>query len=158
MLNNRNSFQFSPLMGFIMLVITLVMIYFLVKGLFFIASWVMPILAIATLFIDYKVYLDYGKFVVDLFKNNWVMGIGVGILSVALMPFLILYLFAKALLLRKFKNGRADQMWEEKKVSDEYIEFEEVQDDDIPIIELPKLKPKIKEAPKKDNSYDEYFE
>ncbi len=158
MLNNRKSVNFNPFSGIIMTVITLVMIYFIFKGLFALASWIMPVLAIATLFINYHVYLDFGKFIRNLFMDNWVLGIGAVLLSIMLMPFLIVYLFSKALLLKKFDNSKAESFWNTKKndiPDDEYVDFEEVEDDEAVRIELPPIDPKVKRS--EDNSYDEFF-
>ncbi len=138
-----------------MLVLTIVIIYFLIKGLFYLASWAMPILAILTLVLNYRVYLDYGKFIQRVFQENWVFGIGLVLLSITLMPFLILYLFSKAILTRKLENKDVKDFWDKKKDGgDEYVEFEEVNDEPT-IIELPKLDKKIKD--RQGNDYDDYF-
>ncbi len=157
MLNQRKNYRANPLMGVLTLVISIVIIYFLVKGLFYLASWAMPILAIATLIINHNVYLDFGKFISNIFKENWVLGIGAVLLTLALLPFVVFYLFGKAMMLRKIDNSKAESIWNKKEEKDdEYLEFEEIVDEEPTIIELPDVG-EVKNKKRDDNSYDEFF-
>lgn len=155
MLNQRNTFRVSPLMGLIMFILFMVFIYMMIKGLFALASYIMPVLVIATLLIDYKVYMNYGKFLIDLFQKSFVTGILGSALTFFLFPLVILFLFTKAIFTRfVLKSVKKNPIFQEQKSEDEYIEFEEVEDEEVPFIELPPVEPK---SNPKDNPYDGYF-
>jgi hypothetical protein len=165
MLNQKNTFKISPLMGLIMVILFSILAYMMVKGLFALASWAMPVLAIATLIIDYKVYVTFGKFLIDLLKKNIIMGlVGVAMTFIA-FPFVILYLFSKAVIKKyAMKSIKENPFFQEKTVNDDgylnngdYIEYEEVDDEpgNTPIIELPPVQQKMKKE--EENPFDDYF-
>ena len=77
MSTSRSPFERSPLSGIAGFVVALVVIYILFK----IVGWfvsilymVAPIIFIASLIIDHKVFLGYAKTLQRLFKRNWIMG------------------------------------------------------------------------------------
>ncbi|MBP6566265.1 MAG: hypothetical protein KA270_03800, partial [Saprospiraceae bacterium] len=72
-------------------------LFFLAKGVFWLLSWVAPILLIITLIIDYTVVTDFFKFVWKLLKENTIMGILAVLLVVFGYPIVAGYLFFKAL-------------------------------------------------------------
>lgn len=158
MLNQRNSFKVSPLMGLILLGLVLFFIYIIFKGLFALASTIMPVLAIATIFIDYKVYVSFGKTLVNLLKSNILLGLGAVALTFIAFPLVILFLFSKALIKRfALKSVKDNPLFQEKKHEDEYLDYEEieVEAEDIPMIELPPVEPKKAKTEK--NPFDDYF-
>lgn len=166
MLNQRNTFKVSPLMGLIMVILFSILVYMLVKGLFALASWAMPVLAIATLIIDYKVYVNFGKFLIELLKKNLVMGLAGVALTFIAFPFVILFLFSKAVFVKyAMKSIKDNPIFKERKISDDgyisddedYIEYEEIDDEpaNTPRIELPPIEPKMKKEEK--NPFDDYF-
>jgi len=61
---------FRSVIGIVFLVLAVMAIFWLVKGVFTILSWLMPVLFIATLIIDHKVVINYGKWIGGLLKNN----------------------------------------------------------------------------------------
>lgn len=164
MLNQRNSFKVSPLMGLIMVILFAILVYMLIKGLFALASWAMPILAIATLIIDYKVYVTFGKFLVELFKKNVIMGLAGVVLTFVAFPFVILYLFSKAIIKKyAMKSIKDNPIFKERNKDgsynsdEEYIDYEEVDEEpgNMTRIELPPVEPKAKKEEK--NPFDDYF-
>ena len=86
----------------------------------------MPVLAVATLFIDYKVYTSYGKSLVNLFKKSWGWGLTASGLTVLLMPLVILFLFSKSLMTRFLLKGVKDHSMFQERKEGEYIEYTEV--------------------------------
>ena len=79
----------------------LIVLYVLAKAAFNLILWIAPFLFIATLFIDYKVVLDYGKWVLGLFKMNPLYGIGASVVTFFVFPVVAFFLFGKALLKKK---------------------------------------------------------
>lgn len=133
-------------------------LFFLAKGVFWLLSWVAPILFIITLIIDYTVVRDFFVFVWKLLNENTLMGVLAVLLVFFGYPIVSGYLFFKALGKRSLKK-----VYEKvEKEQNTYTEFEEVVEDDT-FLELPPLH-KRPEAPKQDrshpsssNQYDDMF-
>jgi hypothetical protein len=127
-------------------------LFFLAKGLFWILSWVAPVLLIITLIIDHQVVVDFLKFVWKLLRENTLMGVLAVLLIFFGYPIVSGYLFFKALGKRSIKNV----IDKAEKENNTYAEYEEVVEDDS-FLELPPLKKP--EAPKqpKSNEYDDMF-
>jgi len=128
-------------------------LFFLAKGVFWLLSWVAPILLIITLILDYTVVIDFFKFVWKLLKEKTVMGILAVLLVVFGYPIVAGYLFFKALGKRTIKKA-FEKVKKEKNI---FTDYEEVVEEDN-FLELPPLN-KRPEAPKqsKSNEYDDMF-
>ncbi len=141
----------------------LIILYILAKAAFNLILWIAPFLFLATLVIDYKVVVDYGKWILGLFKVNPLYGIGASAVTFFVFPVVAFFLFGKALLKKKIGSMK-EQL--DKKVNGEYTEYEEVPEDFVPdgetlinkddLIELPPIKPKVKQAQPKSNKSNEY--
>lgn len=123
-------------------IISLIILVMMVVGFFILARFVFKILAIlapflliAALIMDYRVVLGYGRWLVDLVRRNPVLGVAAVILSFVAFPLVAAFLAAKAVLGR---NVRQAQQAHERRLKDEYVDFEIV--DDLPL-ELPELTP-----------------
>lgn len=143
----------------IILTVFFAALFFLAKGVFWVLSWVAPILLIVTLILDYKIVLDFLNFVWKLLKENTIMGIVAVLLTVVGYPVVAGYLFFKALGKRSIKKV----MENVEKEKSTYTDYEEVVEDDS-FLELPPLnKPQTKytsspEQPQsKSNDYDDMF-
>lgn len=144
--------SFGPIIG---LVLLFVLLYFVAKGVFTILSWVAPLLLIATAIIDYKVILDYGKFIFKLLKDNPIMGIVGIVLTVVGFPVVSGFLFFRALARRTIKS-KVEQIKQQRE--GEYTEYEEVKEDEEDFLKLPpieKPKPQNRAA---DNEYEDLFD
>ena len=144
-------------------IIALIVLFYAAKIAFNIIYWIAPILLIATLFIDHKVFINYGKWIVNLFKSNPLYGIGAGVLTAVAYPVVSIALFLKALLNKKIKEVKSQ--FEEKREG-EYVEYEEVPSEPIAKqrpqrteerIELPPIKEKIKQTKSSKNEYEDLF-
>lgn len=147
----------SPL-GFLgpllILAVFFTVLFFLAKGMFWLLSWVAPILLIITLILDYTVVTDFFKFIWKLLKENTIMGILSVFLVIFGYPVVAGYLFFKAIGKRSLKKAY-EKVEKEKNT---FTEYEEVTKDDDSFLELPPLH-KRPEAHKqsKSNEYDEMF-
>lgn len=147
----------SPL-GFLgpllILAVFFTVLFFLAKGMFWLLSWVAPILLIITLILDYTVVTDFFKFIWKLLKENTIMGILSVFLVIFGYPVVAGFLFFKAIGKRSLKNAY-EKVEKEKNT---FTEYEEVTKDDDSFLELPPLH-KRPEAHKqsKSNEYDEMF-
>lgn len=146
----RSSTSFTGgLLGIVMLIGLLMVVWFTVKGIFSILSFVAPILFIVTLFLKRSVVVDYGKFIVDTFKQNAGMGLLYGIGTFVGFPLVVAYLFVKALMLYQVEKrfGKKEPKYAE------YEEVEEQEVDDEDFLDLPEIE---KSEPIKRSSGNEY--
>ena len=140
----------NSLGGIILLVLVFVGLYFIAKGIFTLLSWLAPVFLIATIFINYKVLINYGLWVISLLKKNPLMGVGMILLTIFGFPIIAGFLFAKALLYRKV--GQIKQQHEGNKQG-ELIDYEEIKDEPTQTLELPQMEPR-----KPRNDYEQLFD
>ena len=139
----------------ISLVLFFVMLYFLAKGLFTILSWVAPVLLIGALVVDYKVVVDYGKFILKLLKDNPLMGIVGIVLTIVGFPVVSGFLFFKALARRTIKKKFGEAAGRKKEVFTEYEEVVEEED----FLKLPQQeKVTVKRSSGESNEYEDLFD
>jgi cytochrome b subunit of formate dehydrogenase len=145
---------FNSITSIIILVLFFMALYFIAKSVFTILAWIAPVLLIGALIIDYKVVLNYGKWIVNLLKKNILMGIGAGLLTFFGFPVIAGFLFVKALLSKKVNSMKQEV---ERRQQGEFVDYEEL--DSTPI-ELPKIeeKPRPKQKLPRDDNYDQFFE
>ncbi len=151
--NRRNNFNFnnrvegnpfSSITSVLFLVLAFVALYFIATGIFKILAWLAPVMLIATLIIDYKVVVNYGKWIVSLLSRNPLMGIGAILLTFFGFPIVAGFLLGKALV--KKKVGKMTQEFQ-KRQEGEYTDFEEV-DSRPSVLDLPSMEPR--------HDYNEY--
>lgn len=153
----------NPIVGVIGLVLILIVVYYLIQGLFWVLGIIAPILLILTFFIDRKVIIDYGKWVLNLFKTKWYLGLGAGAMTFFGFPFVSAFLFGKALLKKKVAGmGLGGE--EARTSNDTFTEYEEVESEiSYEEVELPEQDldlPEIEEnlnTLDDDNAYDNLF-
>ena len=144
---------FSSIFSILTLVLVFVGLFFIARGIFTILAWLAPILIVLTVFIDYKVILNYGKWLLNLLRKDLLIGIGGILLTVFGFPIIAGFLFGKALLNRRMR--KMNQMYEEEN-SDEFIEYEEIQEEESAPLELPTLE-KEERKEKQSNDYEQLF-
>jgi len=160
----------SPIGGIgsiLFMVFFFIALYYIATGIFKLLLWVAPLLFIVTLFIDYKVIVDYGKWLLNLTKRNPVMGAIAILLSIGFYPVLAFFLLGKAFFKKKVKEVAAQfeeatgaSMNGTKHREEEFVDYEDVTDEKEVKLELPPLqKPEPRRnKPNKDNEYDSFFE
>jgi len=144
--------SFGPIIA---LVLFFVLLYFVAKGVFTILSWVAPILLLATLVIDYKVVVDYFKFIGKLLKDNVLLGLAAIVLTIVGFPVVSGFLFFKAMA-RRAINSKMEEV--QKKREGEFVEYEEIEDSED-FLKLPEAEPVRNTRTAKDNNeYEDLFE
>ena len=182
-MTQRTSNPFGSIGSIIMLALVFILLYYLVSGIFWILSWVAPVLLLITLVIDHKVVTDFGKWTINLFSKNWLYALGtIGVLAAlsfiggpnlitgVIFPTIASFLFGKAIFKRKFKQ-LADRVQNQTSGPVQDVEYEDLTEDadfeDVTPLELPEtldleeIPPKkpIQETRGKDgNNYDNFFE
>jgi len=170
MQRNNSQFRISGL-NIVIALLAFFFIFYLfsmaVKFLWQLAFLLMPVLLIATFFLDRSSITNYIKRIGKIYKANKTTGLIAGGLSVLGSPLITLFLFGKAMLFRKFKKASEKQQGEQTSKFGEYIDYEEVDTSFKRLInERPKRQEpiEIKETPKerpskKDNNpYDSLWE
>jgi hypothetical protein len=128
-------------------------------GLFYLASfvlkilyWVAPVLFIASLIIDHKVFLGYFGWISKLLKRNLLVGIGSIFLSLFFFPFVSLFLLGSALFKKKIREAEQDAV---RRRDGDLIDYEEVDTESLELPRLEKREPPRSDDPK--GKYDEFF-
>jgi hypothetical protein len=134
MSNNQFSFRGNGLYGIIATVLFLIALYYIAKGVFWLLTWLSPVLLVATLVIDYQVVVDYLKMLWNMILRTPIMGILAAILSVLGFPIVVVFLFGRAWFgyyIRKKQREQAaffQKFKEQKEQQEEFVSYEEVID------------------------------
>ena len=168
MSNKNYQYRFGGPLNWIIAIVAIMLVFFLitqlVKILWWLAAALMPILLIATLIINRNVVFDFVKSIGRLYKTNLPMGIIATILTVVGSPFVVLFLFGKAMLVRKIDKFKKEAEVENENKFGEYIQYEEVDSFTKLLNEQKKQEQKIRieiDPPKEDrnnNPYDKLWE
>ncbi len=145
-------FRIDSIAGMLLMVAFFIGIFFLLRGLFWVLSWVAPVLLLAAFIIDRTVVINYGKWLIKTVKNNPLLGI-IAILFTAIGYTVVFpFLFAKALFKKKIKN--ATRQYENNQQGElvEYEELDNASSDEKPL-EMPPLKKKEQRG-----EYDQLFD
>lgn len=161
-MSQRTRNPLGPVVSIVMLALLVMGIYFVIKGVFWVLYWIFPALLIATLIIDRQVIIDYVMWIVNAVKKkNWVLFLGATFMTVIAFPLVAAFLFGKAMLKRKVKQVTKRF---EQPTQGEFVEFEEIPEEEPEILELPDLsqRPVRKKEPIKQpdprNDYEDLFE
>jgi len=165
MANQKKGFNIINLIPVILMLIAVFMIVgYVASGIYQILEFIALGLFLITLGLDLaygrKVILGFAKTLINLVRKNPLMGIIAIGLTFFFHPLVALFLFGKAMLLRKVGNLKKDF---ETRQEGQYAEYEEVEtnyeempDDKTKLIELPPLREKPKEERR--NDYEDLFE
>jgi uncharacterized integral membrane protein len=148
-----SGFRFDGITGVLILVGFFVAMYFIVKYTLIALAFVAPLMLIATLIIDHSVVVNYLKWIGSTLKTNLPLGIGAILFTVFGYALVFPFLFAKALLKKKFKQ--AHQQFENERQG-ELIDFEEIESKPNPNKEKPLELPQLKKQTK-GSDYDQLF-
>lgn len=135
-------------------IIGLIILFWLAKGVFYILNIAAPFLLIITLIMNYKVVLGFGSWLLDLLKKDIIVGLLASVGTVVFFPVVSAYLFGKMLLLRKVNKMKSDYIDQSYNIKDDYTSYEEVDEIEIPPLELPKKFENLN----KPNNYDKFFD
>ncbi len=128
-------------------------LFFVAKGLFWVLKWIAPVLLIATLIINYKVVTEYLQYIWRKLKEDPLIGLFFLILTVLGHPFVIGYLFFKALGIRSIKKAYERV----EKEQNTFTEFEEIVEEGN-FLELPTLEKEPEPQSRSESErYDELF-
>lgn len=165
MANQNKGFNIINLIpAILMLVAVFIAVGYIASGIYQILEFIALGLFLITLGLDIaygrQVVLGFAKTLLNLLRRNPLMGVIAIGLTFFFHPLVALFLFGKAMLLRKVGNLKKDF---ETRQQGQYTEYEEVEVDyeDVPdqkpnLIELPPLREKPKQGRR--NDYEDLFE
>ena len=149
-MQNQRNFKLSlnGIVGLVTIIAIFVLLFFVARGIFQLLSLLAPVLLIGALIIHYRTVVNFGKFLVNLFKRNILGGIAAVVLIVLGFPVVAGFLFGKSLLDRKIlKLTQAHHQ------QDEFVEYEDVTGQDEARLELKSLPKDVTQS-----EYDDLFE
>ena len=163
MANQNKGFNIVNLIpAILMLIAVFIAVGYIASGIYQILEFIAFGLFLITLGLDIaygrKVILGFAKTLISLVRKNPLFGIAAIGLTFIFHPLVALFLFGKAMLLRKVDNLKKDFETHQQGQYTEYVEVktnnEEIQKEEPKLIELPPLK----EKQKRGNDYDDLFE
>lgn len=123
----QNSTSLSPWVSVLVLLALLTAFFFVAQYIYKFLFYISPLVIIATLILDYKVFVNYGRLVMAFMKQNVVVGISMIVLSAFLFPVISVFLLGKAILKRKINKMEAKIREEENT----FTNYEEVDNNTV---------------------------
>lgn len=152
MTNQRNNSGFpnsvNAIIGIVGMVLALFLMLYLARIIYRLMWFVSPIFIIGALIVDRKVVINFGKWLIGLYKQNTVYGIGASVLTAFAFPLVSLFLLGRAFFSKKVREMNEEQ---ELKRKGEYVDFEELDSKPLELRELDK------QEEKKDSDYENLF-
>jgi hypothetical protein len=155
---------FGSIISLLMIIGVFIVLFFMVSGFIKLLYLVAPVLLIATLLINYRLVADYVLGVFETFQTDILMGIVKVLFSVFCYPFVIGWLFAKAMFYRKVIKLQKDleqQMGtlHETQHNTQFTDYEEISSD-LNTDKTPEKTPEkpiiIESPPKQDPLRDDF--
>jgi hypothetical protein len=135
---NHQFRQISPLYllaGLAFIVLLFAGLFFVAQGIFLILMYLTPVFLIATLLLDYKVLINYGKWLVQKFSQNALSGISWSLITLFGFPVVSAILCFRAWSSYQLKNTKTD---DHEAQQGEYIDYEIVEEkEEIEYIDNP---------------------
>jgi hypothetical protein len=136
MQNSNFSFKGTGLYSLIAGILLFIALFYIAKGVFWVLTWLSPVLLIATLVLDYKVVTDYLLMLWNMILRSPISGILFTAISFVAFPITALYLFGRAWFgyyIRKKTRENASffQQFQEnakQQESEEFVSYEEIKD------------------------------
>jgi hypothetical protein len=129
MTNTNFTFKGGGLYGFIVTVILLIVLFYVAKGIFWVLTWLSPVLLIATLVLDYSVVTNYLKMLWGMITRTPIWGILVSVISFFAFPVVIMFLFGRAWFgyyVRKKTKEYKTQDTQMGSENEEFVAYEEI--------------------------------
>ncbi len=123
---------FSNLISILIAIGVLVALFFLARAVFSVLAWIAPVLLLLALIINYRTVVNFGKWLWELLLRSPLMGVLAILLTFVGFPVVAAFLFGKS-----FIDRRMRRYMQEQGMIDEYIDYEEVPDENP--LTLPEL-------------------
>jgi hypothetical protein len=131
--NNRQGSPFNTIIGIVAMVLGLLFLLFLARFIFRILWYISPLILIGALIVDYKGVINFGKWIIALYKRDTILGVVSTILTIFGFPLVAGFLLGKGLFKKRAREIRQEQT---RRREGEFVDFEEL---DSKPLELPEL-------------------
>lgn len=121
--SSRSDNPWKAIIGVAVIVVFLVGLFMLARFVFRLLAFLSPLMLIAALIIDYKVVIDYFKWIRNTFRRDAIAGVIIAILSVFGFPVLSAYFLGRALLKKQIKKAKTEY---ERRRDGDLVEYEEL--------------------------------
>ena len=157
MMKNKREINISTntIMGMLAMFVMLVALFYAAKFVFNLLWWIAPVLLIATLIIDHKVFLGYINWIIRMVKKSPLVGIGAILLSIFGFPVVSALLFGRALLGRNLKKFKAEH---ERRTKGEFVEYEELDSEPLILPDIEEPRPKQERKAQANDDYEQLFD
>lgn len=115
-------------------IVSIVLLYFIARGLYYILYWAAPALFILSLIINWRAVADTGTSFLEMLRRNPIAAILWGAACVLLFPFFSLYLFVKSIgykrlqaMQREFDPGGGQNDPFRQRREGDFVDFEELE-------------------------------
>lgn len=133
-----------------------IVMFYLLRGIFIILSWIAPVLLVAAFIIKRSVVINYVKWLLKTLKQNPLLGILAIVLSLLGYMLVFPYLFLKALFVKRVEDMHQAHL---RQTQGELVDYEELDsnifEEETGFNELP---PVDRPAKKKDSDYQQLFD
>jgi hypothetical protein len=120
----------NPIIGFVIGALILVGAFYFLKGLFWVLTWLSPILLIVTLIMNHHIVVDYLKMLWKQLLETPFFGVICIVMSFFAAPVIIFYLFGKMMLLRKAKEMQQRFEYQQESFKRQFEQSRPTQDAD----------------------------
>jgi len=128
MIYSRRSYNINPLVGVIFFIGFLVMVYYLLKGFFYVVYFGAPLIVLGVLIVDYRLFVDHFKKLIVNVKREPLTGALWFIINILALPIVALWLLMIGILKRKVR--KAERQTDQQRMG-EYVSYEIVEDDKL---------------------------
>lgn len=160
MTNGRFQFRSSGFNPFSFIIGALIVFFLfwivsrLVQFIWWLGLIAMPVLLIITFILNRQILFNYVRSIRRNYQRSTALGVTTTVLSVIGLPFVSLFLFGRALLMRRAQKAQEAAYAAEEARYGEYIQYEEV--DSITLLDdhnAPQARPRPEEDDEEDNPY-----
>lgn len=144
---NSKKSPFGGVASLLLIVLAFVGMFWLAGKVFSFLAILSPVLLIGAAILDYKVIINYVKYVFGLFSTNIILAIGLVLLTVWAFPVVCVFLLVKAYASYKLKSIRNK--------NEELTPYEEVEVVDEDFLELPNIE---KSKKQESSDYEQLFD
>ncbi len=141
--NNNQGSPFNTIIGIVVMVLGLVFLLFLARFIFRILWYISPLLLIGALIVDFKGVVNFGKWIIALYKRDTILGVVSTVLTLFGFPLVAGFLLGKGLFKKRAREIRQE---EKRRREGEFVDFEELDSKPLELPELEKRKENRRES------------
>lgn len=124
----RRSYNVNPLFALLIIIGFFVLMYYFIKGFFYLIYWAAPLLIIGVLILDYRLFVDHFKGLYRGIRREPITGTLWAIINILALPLVAVWLLIVGLAKRKVKKAYKEQQQRREALYSEFEIIEEEED------------------------------